>query len=126
MKKDNLKTLTVKEKKAVLEFKDRMNQNFSDKIRLIELFGSKARGDSGKESDIDLLVVTTEKNLKLRDMIYDVVIDVDLKYNVYLSLKVFPSREFNRLQKLDTPFMQNIKKEAIVIWQQEQKNNEKK
>ena len=117
MKKDNLKTLTVKEKKAVLEFKDRMNRNFSNKIRLIELFGSKARGDSGKESDIDLLVITEKKDRRLRHRIYEDGLDIDLKYNVYLSLKVFPASEFSRFQKMNTPFMQNIKKEGIVVWQ---------
>jgi len=117
MKKDDRKTLATKEKKAVLEFKDRMNRNFSDKIRLIELFGSKARGDSGKESDIDLLLITEKKDRRLRHRIYENGLDIDLKYDVYLSLKVFPSREFNRLQKLNTPFMRNVKKEGIVVWQ---------
>jgi predicted nucleotidyltransferase len=53
----NSTALFPREQEAIDAFVIRLRQRYPDRISEILLFGSKARGDSGPESDIDILVV---------------------------------------------------------------------
>ena len=50
-------TLTAKEKKIVRVFKQEVLKHFGRDVVAMKLFGSKARGDADKFSDIDVLVM---------------------------------------------------------------------
>ena len=63
--------LSTREKVSLQEFIDRILHKFKDKIVLIRLYGSKARGDFYKESDIDLLIVLKEKDKAVEDLIVE-------------------------------------------------------
>ena len=54
MRKD---CLTKDEKLAVEEFSARLRDRFPREIEGIKLYGSKARGESNNESDVDVLIV---------------------------------------------------------------------
>lgn len=61
--------LTEQEQKAVEHFATALRERWTSEIVEIHLFGSKARGDAGLESDVDLLVVTERTDWKLKDEI---------------------------------------------------------
>ncbi len=111
-----LKQLSKKEKEALKELVSTLVERYFKKIRLLELFGSKARGDSQRYSDIDMLIVTEQKDNTLWDSILDFIIDLDLKYEIDISPRFLEQREFNRLWKMKTPFMNSLKNEGIEIW----------
>ena len=87
----------------------------NQKINAIYLFGSRARQDFRPDSDYDVLVVTKEKDLSLKDRLIESAFDTLLKTGLYISLKVFPQAEFKRLSNIPTPFMGNVLKEGIKI-----------
>ena len=104
-------SLSSQEKEAVSVFlKDFQGEK-------LMLFGSKARGDSKKGSDIDLLAVV--KNKKAEEEIYKNVARILSLFDVYLSVKIFPQKEFKRLVFLKTPFIENVSREGIVLWQRQ-------
>jgi len=117
-KKVSFAHLSNTERKAIDELKREMLSHFRDKIELLELFGSKVRGEAEAGSDIDLLMVGQRDDVKLRRGIYDIILNIDIKYNVYLSLKLFSPKEFQRLRDLKTPFMQNLSREGIILWKE--------
>ena len=84
-------------------------------IKQIVLFGSRARGDYGFDSDYDLLLVVSNKNGQLIDVLYEAVMDVLLECGRLVSLKVYEEKEFTRLQALHTPFMQQLEREGILL-----------
>ncbi len=84
-------------------------------IRRIVLFGSRARGTHRPDSDYDLLVVVSQKDEALLNVLYDAVMDVLLEHGRLVSLKVFPEQEFARLQALRTPFMEHVSREGILV-----------
>lgn len=87
-----------------------------EKIKAIYLFGSRARGDERPDSDYDLLLVVRENfSLSDKDRFYDSVMDTLLETGRLVSLKIRKEKEFQRLCKLRTPFMQNVLKEGIKI-----------
>jgi len=84
-------------------------------LRRMVLFGSRARGTERPDSDYDLLLVVDRKDDALIDVLYEAVMDVLLSHGRLVSLKIFPEQEFARLQALQTPFMQHIGREGIVV-----------
>ncbi|HUK57252.1 MAG TPA: nucleotidyltransferase domain-containing protein [Nitrospiria bacterium] len=52
-----MRKLTAKEKHVVEAFKKTIEEQYPGELVRLTLFGSKARGDASKESDIDIQVV---------------------------------------------------------------------
>lgn len=107
--------LPVNEKAALLEFKQILKKQLGTNVRMIQLFGSKARGDWRKESDIDVLVVLRKTTDDQINFIYDTVMSLCGKYGVYLSVKIFSESEFKYYRHIPTIFMRKISKEAITV-----------
>jgi len=109
--------LSRKEKKAVEEFKEKLIDRFGDKIVLIKIFGSKVKGVSNKESDIDILVVY-KGNGKIKDSLSDTEWKILKKYDydIYLSALFYSLKEYKNDCKIQTPFIYNINKEGVVLW----------
>jgi len=84
----------------------------SDKIKQIILFGSVARGEDNDESDIDILILTTDED-NITDKVYDKVVDVTLNFKELISLKIISIDEYNTIK--NTPFMFNVMKEGITL-----------
>lgn len=84
-------------------------------IERIVLFGSRARGTHRPDSDYDLLLVVSRKDDALLDVLYEAVMDILLGHGRLVSLKVFPEREFSRLQALHTPFMEHVNREGVLV-----------
>ena len=80
------------------------------------LFGSRARGDSGTESDWDILIlvdkenVTWENERKFRHKLYD----IELSISQPISIFVYSKKDWNGRHKV-TPLFESIKSEGILI-----------
>lgn len=80
-------------------------------IRRIILFGSCARGDYHKDSDIDVAVLTTAKEGFLEKM-SDIAYEAMDKYGMVLNFSVIDEQDFES-KKEWYPFYQNIENEGI-------------
>lgn len=76
--------LAVWDRQAIEEAVTLLKRNFP--VTEVRLFGSKARGDSDPESDIDLLVLVSRRlSWRERNTVIDVLFDTQLKYGVTIS-----------------------------------------
>ena len=84
-------------------------------IEKIILFGSVARGDDTKDSDIDILIITKNANddLKIRDDIYNKAWDIRLDTMIRVSVKMRSIEQYETYK--DFPFYSNIEKEGVLI-----------
>ena len=79
------------------------------------LFGSKARGDDDAESDIDLLVLTSQQiTWQERNKMTDALFDVQLKYGVVISLLVVPFEKWKRGILIAHPIHDIIEEEGVT------------
>jgi len=94
-------------------FADDILKIFGDKIQNIILFGSVARGESNEESDIDILVITTEEDFRIRRELIGMAFRMLLKTHNDISVKMLSKRDFDAAANIS--FIRNIWSEGIPI-----------
>jgi len=116
--------LSQNEAEAIEEVKNRLVRKYKDRLLLLKLYGSKARGDSHPDSDIDILAVVKRDSLKTREeffeQIYDVMSKHDFKFLICLA--VMGKSEFETYKKNNFSFYRNISTEGIDLWPRTKKS----
>ena len=86
-------------------------------IDQVILYGSKARGESIEESDIDILIVTEYPvPRETKYLISDIIYNNELKHDIIISAIIVPQSDYrNKI----SPFLINVRKEGILIWSRE-------
>jgi len=107
--------LNENEKLALRKFKMRIEEVLSDNLVEMKLFGSRARGDARKDSDIDVLVIISSGDWRMCDVVYGIATDILLETNVCISPKVINRKEYNHLYNIGTPFIKHVVREGITI-----------
>lgn len=110
--------LTDTENEALAEFKKALVDLLGSSLLVLRLFGSKARGDFSRSSDLDVAVVIKgDVNRKLRDRIYEIAFDITFAadYTFNLSPVIFTEEEFMRLKDEEWRIALDIIDEGIDI-----------
>jgi len=97
-------------KQLAIDFAKSLNH---PEIEKIILFGSVARGDDTKDSDIDILILTTDKTKKIKKDVYSKASDILLETMEDISIKINKLEHYKKYK--DMPFYSNIRKEGVVI-----------
>ena len=107
--------LNKKEKEALKKFRTKIEELLSNKLVEIKLFGSKARGDARKDSDLDVIVVILSGDWRTSDMVYEIATDILLETGVCISPKVITKKEYTYLHNVGNLFLKNVIREGIAI-----------
>lgn len=107
--------LSNKEKNIISTFKKRIERKFPEEIMKVLIFGSKARGDAVKDSDIDILVITKSNDKKIIKEIRFTGYELEIDNNIVLSIQVLSNDYVDHLRNLPTQFIQNVDREAITV-----------
>lgn len=105
--------LRKNEEQAIKEFGNQLREKYGDKIKFIRLYGSKIRGDDDRFSDIDLFILAEEKNEAMRQFVLDTAYELNLKYDVLLSVILYDEKGFNSPVAQVTPFLKNVLREGV-------------
>jgi uncharacterized protein len=113
MKKNFNNILTKNQLMALEDIKTRINEIFE--IENISIYGSIARGDDDNESDIDLLILTTNKlSRKLRHRITDIVFEVNIDYETNFSTFVVDIDAWENGVYSVLPIYNEIEREGVL------------
>lgn len=94
----------------IVKLKADLSQRFPDFSGLY-LFGSRARGDYNNESDYDVaLIFNNNIDWKFKDVIFDLINDYVLKYNIFIDTQFFNKTDF---ENTNSPLKYHILKEGI-------------
>jgi predicted nucleotidyltransferase len=108
--------LKQKEEKAIAFFKAGLAERLPDEQVELLLFGSKARGDDRRGSDVDLVVLLNRETPDVIEKVYRAVTDAALATSVYnISLKPLSRRAFAALKKNRSPFICNVLRDAVPV-----------
>lgn len=112
--------LTAKEKNALNDYKDNLRKYYPAFVQEIILFGSKARGNYHRHSDIDIVVITNKKpNRNQWKGMIEIAVDPMIEYEVEISPRILAEKEFKEW----SPFIENVKKDGIKLWSQKKEKN---
>ena len=92
-----------------------MAKEFAKSLKDVEkiiLFGSVARGEDKGDSDVDILIISRNKQ-KTKDKVIRKAMDILLDTGTYISVKVISPLEFERLK--NTHFIAQIEKEGVLL-----------
>ena len=104
-------------RKIVDEFIKEVQELLGDRIKSIILYGSYARGDFNKKSDVDLLILTdlNEKEIEeFRNVIWEKCADIEIDVGIVISPLIRNIDEFYSWSDVK-PFYINILKEGVVL-----------
>lgn len=79
------------------------------------LYGSKARGDSGRDSDVDVAVLVRKRTDVVWNKVMRAAFDIGLEFDVFISPRVLPVGLMTAKVWRITPFIRNLKKDGIVL-----------
>jgi uncharacterized protein (UPF0332 family)/predicted nucleotidyltransferase len=111
----DLSGLQPNERAAVQSFIDRLHAQLGERIERTVLFGSKARGDSGSDSDIDILVVVDAVDRRFETQVSGIASEVDLEYDVLLNTHPVTRERWQDFTRRRAAFWLNVQRDGIEL-----------
>ncbi len=105
--------LTKNEKNAVRAFKEQLAASYP--LLDVRIFGSKIRGDDTPRSDIDVMIELAEVTPAIESEIYDMIFDVNLKNDCFISVVIFSKDEIENGPMSESPIYKVIMREGVSI-----------
>ena len=107
--------LSQRESEALQEFSARIRAALGSNLRELRLFGSKARGDSRPDSDLDVLVVVSNDRARAEDQAIDIAFDVNVASDLYISPRVVTAESLADPVWRTTLFVQTVTREGVSL-----------
>jgi len=91
---------------------------YPDVLKVV-VFGSRVRGDFTGDSDMDVLVVISKTDIGLENEVVHILSELELKYDVPLSPAIFTMKEYDINKNMGSPFITNVEREGIILYDSE-------
>lgn len=112
---DHLSHLQPHEQAALSECVSRLRQALGKQLIGVWLFGSKARGDFGPDSDIDLLIVIPELDWFLWDEIRLTAARVSLEYDVLLNTHILDQSRWRAQMHYRDTLWREVQRDGVSL-----------
>ena len=99
-------------KKIAKELKKRIKKKY--KLQDIRVFGSSARGEQRKDSDIDVFVHLDHSDRHVEEDLYDISYDIELEYDCLIDLIIIDD-EGIKGKIGSSPIFENILSEGASV-----------
>ena len=101
----------------LLGFSRKIKKMLGNNLSKIIVYGSYARGDYHKNSDVDVMILSRLSESEIRKIasdIYDIAYDIELEEGIHISVVIKNEEQFEYWA--DTlPFYRNVSEEGIEI-----------
>lgn len=103
------------QREAIELFSKNIKEKLSPNIKDVRLFGSVARGTDTPESDIDILVLVEKDDRDISDAIMDIVVDINLEYDVVIIPIIITGSHYANPLFRETAFFHNLEFEGVPL-----------
>jgi len=108
--------LVDNEQTAIRFLLERLVERYPDEVQQVSLFGSKARGDFGADSDTDMLVLVKNESWDLRNSIWSLAARIELDYNVLFNVQVIGVERWKQMTLERFSLCHNVEKDGITLF----------
>jgi predicted nucleotidyltransferase len=112
-----LSQVTKKENKALQSFIQRLQDELGQQIVQIILFGSKARGNSAADSDVDVLILAKNEDRQLQKAISKISSQIDLDYDILLNSLLIAEKRWTQMSKERFSLCRNVERDGVLLYQ---------
>lgn len=105
--------LDTNEKLALAKLLKQLEEKFPKQVLQIILYGSKARGDSDQDSDLDVLVILKEEDSQILWDILTLASEVSLEYDLLINPIVSTPKRVERQRGFT--FYKSVARDAIQL-----------
>ena len=108
------RTIDPSTRAILFSLKSKLTALYQDRLLHLTLFGSQARGEAGKESDIDVLIVLKPPVNAGAEIKHTskIVADLSLQHDVVISCLFMDEDHYSTR---NTPLLRNIRREGILL-----------
>ncbi len=99
----------------LVDLKKSVQEIAGDRLIKIVLYGSRARGDYGKDSDTDIAIVVRGLSREMKHRMLSRVADIEFEYRRSLSTLILSEDDFLLLKKLERRIAADIEREGIPL-----------
>ncbi|HZA21162.1 MAG TPA: nucleotidyltransferase domain-containing protein [Dehalococcoidia bacterium] len=109
--------LNEKSQQAAAEFARRVTSALGGQVDTIVLYGSVARGETRRDSDIDILVVSPDPHI-LRKEVGEIceAFTYERDYSFFISVVHLGRGELDWHIRVRSPFIHNVFEEGVILY----------
>ena len=107
--------VTIRER--VYRFGKDMRQLFGEQLSRIIVYGSQARGDYTRDSDVDIMIlvkIPEDKIRRFKDSVSDCMFEYLIKYGIDISPIIVSENHFNYWVD-SLPYYRKVRDEGVVV-----------
>ena len=107
--------LTPAEQAWLDEYRQTLARDYPGLVHDILIFGSKARGDAGPDSDLDVLVVLNQADRRTKRGVRHTGHLLSVLSDVMPSIMVYTTAEWQARESYMSPFYQAVMRDAVHV-----------
>jgi predicted nucleotidyltransferase len=111
-----VKQLAKNENAALRTFIQRILDELGAQVSQIVLFGSKARGDSNADSDIDVLILASEENRRLQERTNIIASQISLDYDVLFNPLLIAKERWTQMANERFSICRNVERDGVMLF----------
>jgi predicted nucleotidyltransferase len=111
------RALTRAERAALSRFLVDARRSLGRNLLRVTLFGSRARGSGGRDSDLDVLVVLAKADANTIESVRYLAADATLAYGPDVSTRVWSRARLEAEQAQPGGLYQNILRDGVSLWE---------
>jgi predicted nucleotidyltransferase len=98
--------------------RDKLGMAFGSNLEQVILYGSRARGDEGPDSDLDVLVVVRDSSQSESEKIHCIAYQLmwDREFQPLISLNIIDHEHYLLLSEAGSSYLGNILREGKSLW----------
>ena len=99
------------------QYTEILQKIYGKHLKKVILYGSYARGDYQKNSDVDIMILVDADDYEIKkrfNLVCDLAFDYELEYGVVISPLVKNEEHFKKWSET-LPFYRNVKQEGVTV-----------
>ena len=107
--------LTPEEQTWVEAYRKSLDERLPGQIERLVIYGSKARGESGPDSDVDILAIIRAGDRRLKKALSFLGYDLAIGTEVVPSIQIYTVAEWSRLAQRQSVFREAVEHEGVSV-----------